>query len=128
MISLKMPLQCFILIKSFDMLIKTDSDWTKNNERQYTGAVSSKTVDHRCGMAKFPELSRTLTEDIDIEQSKSVVELGPGTGAVTGFILESIAADAKFFAVELNSSVINPFRRRYPHVKLYNDSAVNLKK
>lgn len=74
-----------------------------------------------------PELSRTLTEDIDIEQSKSVVELGPGTGAVTGFILESIAADAKFFAVELNSAVINPFRRRYPHVKLYNDSAVNLK-
>ena len=72
------------------------------------------------------ELSRTLTSGIHIEDAHSIVELGPGTGAITGAILSSKRSDANFFAVELNPAVIPAFRKRFPDVKLYNDSAANL--
>lgn len=72
-------------------------------------------------------LCRTLAGELGIEKAASVVELGPGTGAATGLILESISPTAKFFAVELNANVIPPFRKKFPQVRLYNDSAANLR-
>lgn len=73
-----------------------------------------------------PELSRAMTADIDIESARTVVELGPGTGAVTGFIAESISPEASFFAVELNPAVIKALKKRHPKVKVYHDCASNL--
>lgn len=73
-----------------------------------------------------PSLCRTLAGEIGIEKAASVVELGPGTGAATGIILEAICPDARFFAIELNEEVAKPFRQRFPEVTLYNESAANL--
>lgn len=74
------------------------------------------------------ELSRTLTECIQIEKAHTIAELGPGTGAITEAILAAMDPKAHFFAIELNESVIPAFQRRFPSVKLYNDSAANLRK
>ncbi|OQA85646.1 MAG: 16S ribosomal RNA methyltransferase KsgA/Dim1 family protein [Lentisphaerae bacterium ADurb.Bin242] len=74
------------------------------------------------------KLANTLITDIAIEHAKNVVELGPGTGAVTRSILHSIHSKAQFFAVELNPEVLMTFRERFPSVRVYNDSASNLKK
>lgn len=74
------------------------------------------------------ELSRTLTECVHIEDARNIAELGPGTGAITAAILSAMHPQAHFFAVELNEAVIPAFRRRFPHVRLYNDSAANLGK
>ncbi len=76
--------------------------------------------------ASSPELSNLITEDIAIEKASCVVELGPGTGAVTGFISDKVAPQSKFFAVELNHDMFIALKRRYPKVKVYNDCASNL--
>lgn len=73
-------------------------------------------------------LCRELVSGINIEQAKSVVELGPGTGVVTRQIIERLHNNAHFFAIELNESICKSFTRRLPNVKIYNDSAANLQK
>ena len=81
-----------------------------------TGAVCSSS---RC-------LARMLVSGIGLEHAASAAELGPGTGAVTGAILDALPDASKFFAVELNPDIISAFQARFPTVKVYNDSAANL--
>jgi phospholipid N-methyltransferase len=76
--------------------------------------------------ASSPELSKLITEDIGVEDASCVVELGPGTGAVTGFIASSVKPEAKFFAVELNKRMFAAIKKRYPDVKVYNECASKL--
>ena len=73
-----------------------------------------------------PFLAQEITSFTGLENVSSIVELGPGTGALTGAILKKKAPDARFFAVELNVSVLETFRKNFPEVKVYNESAVNL--
>jgi len=72
------------------------------------------------------ELSRLMTSDIGLENAKVVVELGPGTGAITRFILPKLKSGADFFTIELNESVIPIFKERFPGCGIYNESASNL--
>ena len=76
--------------------------------------------------ASSPELSKLITEGVDIDKAACVVELGPGTGAVTGFIADAVSPESKFFAVELNHDMFIALKRRFPHVKVYQDCASNL--
>lgn len=84
------------------------------------------TVGAVCPSSK--ELACEITSCIGLEKVSSVAELGPGTGALTGMILEKMSDNGKFFAVELNESVIEEFRKKFPKVTIYNESAVLLKK
>ena len=71
-------------------------------------------------------LAKMLVTGIGIESARTVAELGPGTGAVTGTIIDSMPKDSRFFAVELNQDVISAFHEVFPDVVVYNDSAANL--
>ena len=71
-------------------------------------------------------LARMLVSGIDLEHAANAAELGPGTGAVTGAILDTLPSTGRFFAVELNADIISAFQTRFPEVKIYNDSAANL--
>ncbi len=73
-----------------------------------------------------PELSRLMASDIGIETANVVVELGPGTGAITRFILEKLQKKSVFFAIELNESVLPVFKERFPDRDIYNESASHL--
>ena len=73
-------------------------------------------------------LSRMMTSDIGVENAGVVVELGPGTGAITRSILPKLKQNSDFFAVELNESVIPVFKERFPDCDIYHDSASNLPK
>ena len=75
-----------------------------------------------------PALCREMVADINITWSRSVVELGPGTGAITGAILEAIRPGSEFFAIELDPAIYEEFKHRFPHVKIFNDSASNMGK
>lgn len=77
-----------------------------------------------CPSSSF--LAQEITSFAGLENASSIAELGPGTGALTGAILQKMRKDAKFFAVELNISVLETFRKKFPEVKVYNESAVNL--
>ncbi|OGV52182.1 MAG: hypothetical protein A2X49_05920 [Lentisphaerae bacterium GWF2_52_8] len=76
--------------------------------------------------ASSSHLSRTMTLNIGIESAKVVVELGPGTGAITEHILPAISPNTCFFAVELNKEMLKVFENRFPETPIYHDSASNL--
>src|SRR6476646_11158879 len=52
-------------------------------------------------------LANALTKPIDFRRARTVVELGPGTGAVTNEILKRMRPDAKLFAVDINETFID---------------------
>lgn len=70
-----------------------------------------------------PALARTMVHGLELETANTVVELGPGTGAVTGPILHRIGKNTTFLALELNSSYARRLRKRFPRLSIYNDSA-----
>ena len=71
-------------------------------------------------------LAQSMVEWIDWPQVKNVAEFGPGTGAFTGTIIESLAPGAKFFAVELNPHFAKVVRERYPDADIIEDSVTNV--
>lgn len=55
-----------------------------------------------------------------------VVELGPGTGALTGAIQERLDGRGHHLAVELNPRFAELIAARFPGVEVINDNAANL--
>lgn len=70
-------------------------------------------------------LSRKIVSDIDIESASVILEYGPGTGVFTRRILEVKDPEAAFAAIERNPSFAERFRKQFPDVPLYEDSAEN---
>ncbi len=72
------------------------------------------------------QLAKAMTSDIGIENAKTVVEVGPGSGVFTSRILELISPETKFFLVELNPRMHKHLTEKFPDVKIYNESVENL--
>lgn len=51
------------------------------------------------------KLSELITSNVDIENAKYIVEIGPGYGVFTKKILAKRAMDSTFFALEINPSI-----------------------
>jgi phosphatidylethanolamine/phosphatidyl-N-methylethanolamine N-methyltransferase len=60
-----------------------------------------------------------------VSEAGTVVEFGPGSGAITGSIVANLAADAAFFAMEINADFVAIMRDRFPNVTVHHDSATN---
>ena len=73
-----------------------------------------------------PALANNITTGINLENSSSIVELGPGTGVFTAYIIKKKKHNAKFFVVELNPELCSVVKDKYPTVTVYNESAANL--
>ena len=72
-----------------------------------------------------PALARAVVQSVDWTKVQVAVEYGPGLGAITAEILTR--TDGKdFFAIELNKTYADRFRRSFPGVHLYRDSVANL--
>ncbi len=67
-----------------------------------------------------------MTSGIGLEEARRVVEVGPGSGAFTGHIVEKLGPDASFLMVELNKDFHSRLCRRYPGIRIVNDSAERL--
>ena len=63
-------------------------------------------------------LAQALTRPIDFGDVRTVVELGPGTGAITNAILKRLRPDAKLMAVDINASFIHHLRTRCHDARL----------
>ncbi len=72
-------------------------------------------------------LARMIVDGLDLRNADAVLEYGPGTGAVTDFILKELNPRAKFVAIEVNSEFANDFRMRHPDVALVQDSVENVR-
>ncbi len=67
-------------------------------------------------------LARRMLEGVDLSHAKAVVEFGPGTGVFTDHILPKLPQDCRFFAIELNASMVRLWRARHPGVRIYRSS------
>ena len=68
-------------------------------------------------------LALAMIRGFPLERAHTVVELGPGTGAFTGPILDRIGRNTNFFVMELDPIHARGLRRRFPELTVYNDSA-----
>jgi phosphatidylethanolamine/phosphatidyl-N-methylethanolamine N-methyltransferase len=71
-------------------------------------------------------LAALMTEDMGLEESRTVVELGPGTGVFTRAICNHVTADALVMAVEIDPRMVALLTPRFPRVRIVNGSAEHL--
>lgn len=56
-------------------------------------------------------LAREMVRPLPLESAKTVVELGPGTGVMTGALLNLLPADATVLAFEISDSFVQHLRQ-----------------
>lgn len=70
-----------------------------------------------------PALARAMLAGSNLRSAEAVVELGPGTGAITRQILRELGPHTTFLALELDAQAVKRLRQRFSRVKVYHDSA-----
>src|SRR5437764_4359222 len=63
-------------------------------------------------------LARTMAQYVNVDSSEPVVELGPGTGAITSALIEHGVDQKRLVLVEYNPGFCALRRDRYPHDKV----------
>jgi phosphatidylethanolamine/phosphatidyl-N-methylethanolamine N-methyltransferase len=73
-------------------------------------------------------LCRAITEKIDPEQAITVVELGPGDGVITRYILDRLNPDTRLLIFEINEVFVEKIRAAFDDSRLtvIHDSAENM--
>lgn len=73
-------------------------------------------------------LARAMLEGLPISETKTVVELGAGTGAITQVLLETLPPQATLLAFEINSEFVSYMEKRFsdPRLVLLNAPAETL--
>src|ERR1700730_285081 len=72
-------------------------------------------------------LARTMAPYVNIESSEPVVELGPGTGAITNALIEHGVDQKRLVLVEYNPGFCALLRDRYPPAKVVQGDAYALR-
>jgi phosphatidylethanolamine/phosphatidyl-N-methylethanolamine N-methyltransferase len=72
-------------------------------------------------------LARTMAQYVDVESSGPVVELGPGTGAITNALIEHGVDQKRLVLVEYNPGFCALLRDRYPQAKVVQGDAYTLR-
>ena len=72
-------------------------------------------------------LARTMAHYVDVESDGPVVELGPGTGAITAALLERGIDQKRLVLVEYNPGFCALLRDRYPQAKVVQGDAYRLR-
>jgi phosphatidylethanolamine/phosphatidyl-N-methylethanolamine N-methyltransferase len=72
-------------------------------------------------------LARTMAQYVDIDSDAPVVELGPGTGAITNALIERGVDQKRLVLVEYNPGFCALLRDRYPQAKVVQGDAYRLR-
>jgi phosphatidylethanolamine/phosphatidyl-N-methylethanolamine N-methyltransferase len=72
-------------------------------------------------------LARTMAQYVDIHSSAPVVELGPGTGAITSALIEHGVDQKRLVLVEYNPGFCALLRDRYPQATVVQGDAYKLR-
>jgi len=72
-------------------------------------------------------LARTMAQYVDARATGPVVELGPGTGAITSALVDRGVDPKRLVLVEYNPSFCALLRDRYPHAKVVQGDAYTLR-
>lgn len=73
-------------------------------------------------------LAHAMLEGLPIDETRTVVELGAGTGAITQVLLETLPPEATLLAFEINPEFVSYMERRFsdPRLELVNAPAETL--
>src|SRR3989344_301794 len=85
--------------------------------------IHQKTTGAICSSSSY--LAEAMTSNHLLSVS-CVVELGPGTGAITERIMTKISPDCTFFTLEINPVFSAKLKERFPDTTVYVDSAENI--
>ena len=66
------------------------------------------------------KLSRKMANQIDYDNAKCIIELGPGVGPYTGIILSKKKSSTKYLAFEKNEDMVNILKTKFPDIEIYN--------
>jgi phospholipid N-methyltransferase len=102
--------------------VRTPDHWTCFLEEFVTKPSTTGAV-----APSSPALTRLMASEPALGTAKTVVEYGPGTGVLTGLLLERMAPDAQFLAIEINPRMATAFRSQYPDVPLAVGSATDVR-
>jgi phosphatidylethanolamine/phosphatidyl-N-methylethanolamine N-methyltransferase len=72
-------------------------------------------------------LARTMAQYVDVDSNGPVVELGPGTGAITNALIERGVDQKRLVLVEYNPGFCALLRDRYPLAKVVQGDAYRLR-
>jgi phosphatidylethanolamine/phosphatidyl-N-methylethanolamine N-methyltransferase len=72
-------------------------------------------------------LARTMAQYVDVDSTGPVVELGPGTGAITNALIERGIDQKRLVLVEYNPGFCALLRDRYPQAKVVQGDAYTLR-
>ena len=72
-------------------------------------------------------LARTMAQYVDVHSDAPVVELGPGTGAITSALVERGIDQKRLVLVEYNPGFCALLRDRYPQAKVVQGDAYRLR-
>jgi phosphatidylethanolamine/phosphatidyl-N-methylethanolamine N-methyltransferase len=72
-------------------------------------------------------LARTMAQYVDVDSSGPVIELGPGTGAITSALIERGIDQKRLVLVEYNPGFCALLRDRYPLAKVVQGDAYRLR-
>jgi phosphatidylethanolamine/phosphatidyl-N-methylethanolamine N-methyltransferase len=72
-------------------------------------------------------LARTMAQYVDVESKGPVIELGPGTGAITNALIEHGVDQKRLVLVEYNPGFCALLRDRYPQARVVQGDAYALR-
>ena len=72
-------------------------------------------------------LARTMAQYVDVDSDGPVVELGPGTGAITSALIDQGIDQKRLVLVEYNPSFCSLLRDRYPQATVVQGDAYRLR-
>lgn len=75
-----------------------------------------------------PALARLIVDLAGVKNARTVLELGPGTGAFTKVISAHLAPDAHFIAIEANPTLAVVLRKKMPAVRTVAGSAEHIRR
>lgn len=67
-------------------------------------------------------LARAMASGLEIDPDESVMELGPGTGALTDQIRHIIPGDGGYIGIELEQRFVRLLRERFPDLRFEHDT------
>lgn len=73
-----------------------------------------------------PALCRQIVGSASLSGARGVVEYGPGTGVVTELLLDAVPAGCRLFAIEVDPTLAQGLRSRFPKLRVYRDSVGNV--
>src|SRR5258708_13738330 len=98
-----------------------------DDEVRFLGSWIEKPLHVGAVMPSGRVLARTMAQYVDVGSEGPVVELGPGTGAITNALIERGIDQKRLVLVEYNPGFCALLRDPYPHAKVVQGDAYALR-